>query len=76
MAMQMNFNFPDCSGTPLKELIPLASNDGITVINSLIHWCPNKRPKADQVRIADQSLMFSSFRTDAVRETSEFLKIK
>lgn len=50
LAMQMNFNFPDCSGTPLKELIPLASNDGINVIGSLIHWCPNKRPKADQVK--------------------------
>lgn len=45
----MNFRFPQCVPTPLKTLIPNASNEAITLMKDLLQWDPKKRPTAVQV---------------------------
>lgn len=45
----MNFRFPQCVPTPLKTLIPNASNEAITLMRDLLQWDPKKRPTAVQV---------------------------
>ncbi|XP_060717871.1 serine/threonine-protein kinase MAK isoform X3 [Tachysurus vachellii] len=48
LAASMNFRFPQCVPTPLKTLIPNASNEALTLMKDLLHWDPKKRPTAVQ----------------------------
>ncbi|XP_042561422.1 serine/threonine-protein kinase MAK isoform X3 [Clupea harengus] len=49
LASAMNFRFPQCVPTPLKTLIPNASNEAIALMKDLLQWDPKKRPTAVQV---------------------------
>lgn len=49
LASAMNFCFPQCVPTPLKTLIPNASNEAITLMKDMLQWDPKKRPTAVQV---------------------------
>ncbi|XP_026779778.3 serine/threonine-protein kinase MAK isoform X2 [Pangasianodon hypophthalmus] len=48
LAAAMNFRFPQCVPTPLKTLIPNASNEALTLMKDLLNWDPKKRPTAVQ----------------------------
>ncbi|KAF7691836.1 hypothetical protein HF521_010803 [Silurus meridionalis] len=48
LAAAMNFRFPQCVSTPLKTLIPNASNEALTLMKDLLYWDPKKRPTAVQ----------------------------
>ncbi|XP_053467393.1 serine/threonine-protein kinase MAK isoform X6 [Ictalurus furcatus] len=48
LAAAMNFRFPQCVPTPLKTLIPNASNEALTLMKDLLYWNPKKRPTAVQ----------------------------
>ncbi|XP_060756884.1 serine/threonine-protein kinase MAK isoform X2 [Neoarius graeffei] len=48
LAAAMNFRFPQCVPTPLKTLIPNASNEALTLMKNLLNWDPKKRPTAVQ----------------------------
>lgn len=48
LASAMNFRFPQCVPTPLKTLIPNASNEAITLMKDMLQWDPKKRPTAIQ----------------------------
>ncbi|XP_030625719.1 serine/threonine-protein kinase MAK [Chanos chanos] len=48
LAVAMNFRFPQCVPTPLKTLIPNASNEAIALMKDLLQWDPKKRPTAVQ----------------------------
>ncbi len=49
LAAAMNFKFPTMVPTPLRSLIPNASDEAIAVMTELLLWDPNKRPTAPQV---------------------------
>ena len=46
----MNFRWPQMVPTPLKNLIPSANQDGLTIMRDMMLWDPSKRPSAAQVR--------------------------
>ena len=46
----MNFRWPQMVPTPLKNLIPSANIDGLTIMRDMMLWDPSKRPTAAQVR--------------------------
>lgn len=46
----MNFRWPQMVATPLKQLIPSASNEALTLLRDMLLWDPNKRPTCQQVR--------------------------
>ncbi|XP_051539008.1 serine/threonine-protein kinase MAK-like isoform X3 [Myxocyprinus asiaticus] len=46
LAAAMNFRFPQCVPTPLKTLIPNATNEAIDLMRDLLQWDPKKRPSA------------------------------
>lgn len=48
LAAAMNFRFPQCVPTPLKTLIPNASNEALTLMKDFLQWDPKKRPTAVQ----------------------------
>eukprot|EP01135_Chromosphaera_perkinsii_P003390 Nk52_evm14s242 gene=Nk52_evmTU14s242 len=48
LAAQMNFKFPQMVATPLKKLIPNASEEAITLMTDLLNYDPAKRPTAAQ----------------------------
>ncbi|BFZ16969.1 hypothetical protein BsWGS_20008 [Bradybaena similaris] len=48
LAAAMNFRFPQCVSTPLKQIVPNASSDGLQVIRDMLLWNPQKRPSAAQ----------------------------
>lgn len=48
LSAAMNFRFPQCVPTPLKTLIPNASNEALTLMKDLLQWDPKKRPTAVQ----------------------------
>jgi len=48
LAAAMNFKFPKMVATPLKQLIPNASPEGIQIIEDMLAWDPKKRPTASQ----------------------------
>ncbi|XP_062841778.1 serine/threonine-protein kinase MAK [Trichomycterus rosablanca] len=48
LATAMNFRFPQCVPTPLKTLIPNASNEALALMKDLLQWDPKKRPTAVQ----------------------------
>ncbi|XP_057178849.1 serine/threonine-protein kinase MAK isoform X2 [Triplophysa rosa] len=44
LAAAMNFRFPQCVPTPLKTLIPNATNEALDLMRDLLQWDPKKRP--------------------------------
>ncbi|TRY91061.1 hypothetical protein DNTS_035781 [Danionella cerebrum] len=46
LASAMNFRFPQCVPTPLKTLIPNATNEALELMRDLLQWDPKKRPSA------------------------------
>ncbi|XP_016310770.1 serine/threonine-protein kinase MAK isoform X3 [Sinocyclocheilus anshuiensis] len=46
LAAAMNFRFPQCVPTPLKTLIPNATNEALDLMRDLLQWDPKKRPSA------------------------------
>lgn len=50
LAARMNFRWPQCTATPLKTLIPNASDDAIQLMQDMLQWNPKKRPTASQVK--------------------------
>ncbi|CAH1398219.1 unnamed protein product [Nezara viridula] len=46
LAANMNFKFPQFKRTPLSTLITNASQEGITLMEAMLHWNPSKRPTA------------------------------
>uniref|UniRef100_A0A672PIB5 Serine/threonine-protein kinase MAK-like n=2 Tax=Sinocyclocheilus grahami TaxID=75366 RepID=A0A672PIB5_SINGR len=46
LAAAMNFRFPQCVHTPLKTLIPNATNEAVDLMRDLLQWDPKKRPSA------------------------------
>ncbi|XP_058232457.1 serine/threonine-protein kinase MAK isoform X4 [Hemibagrus wyckioides] len=57
LAAAMNFRFPQCVPTPLKTLIPNASNEALTLMKDLLHWEPKKRPTAVQRPMGNENSM-------------------
>ncbi|XP_008554870.1 serine/threonine-protein kinase ICK [Microplitis demolitor] len=48
LAAAMNFKFPVISKTPLKDIIPNASQEAIILMEDMLEWNPIKRPTAQQ----------------------------
>lgn len=48
LAAAMNFKFPQFTETPLAQIIPQASKEGIIMMKDMLKWNPNKRPTAAQ----------------------------
>lgn len=48
LAKKMNFKFPNMSPTPLQQLIPQASSDGIDIMTKLMMWNPAHRPSCQE----------------------------
>lgn len=48
LASAIGFKFPRFAPTPLKKLIPHASDSALDLIEAMIRWDPNKRPTAVQ----------------------------
>uniref|UniRef100_A0A0C9R7E2 non-specific serine/threonine protein kinase n=1 Tax=Fopius arisanus TaxID=64838 RepID=A0A0C9R7E2_9HYME len=48
LAAAMNFKFPILPRTPLKDLIPNASQEAIVLMEDMMEWNPIKRPTAQQ----------------------------
>ncbi|CAJ1082401.1 serine/threonine-protein kinase MAK isoform X3 [Xyrichtys novacula] len=85
LASAMNFRFPQCVPTPLKTLIPNASNEAIILMRDLLQWDPKKRPTAVQAlrypyfqvgqilgpRPQSQEIKKVQARTQAQRQVSE-----
>lgn len=46
LAAAMNFRFPQCVPTPLKTLIPNATNEALDLMRDFLQWDPKKRPSA------------------------------
>ncbi|XP_067234061.1 serine/threonine-protein kinase MAK isoform X3 [Chanodichthys erythropterus] len=46
LASAMNFRFPQCVPTPLKTLIPNATNEALDLMRDFLQWDPKKRPSA------------------------------
>ncbi|XP_053530827.1 serine/threonine-protein kinase MAK isoform X4 [Ictalurus punctatus] len=55
LAAAMNFRFPQCVPTPLKTLIPNASNEALTLMKDLLYWNPKKRPTAVQRPVGNEN---------------------
>lgn len=49
LASAMNFRFPQCVPTPLKTLIPNATNEALDLMRDFLQWDPKKRPSAAKV---------------------------
>lgn len=57
LASAMNFRFPQCVPTPLKTLIPNATNEALDLMRDFLQWDPKKRPSAAKVCVhADSSI--------------------
>lgn len=48
LAAQMNFRYPQFVSTPLQQLIPNASPEGLTLMQDLMKYDPLQRPTASQ----------------------------
>eukprot|EP00041_Stephanoeca_diplocostata_P018404 m.385080 g.385080 ORF g.385080 m.385080 type:complete len:739 (-) comp21002_c0_seq1:86-2302(-) len=48
LAKKMNFKFPNMSPTPLQQLIPQASSDGIDIMTKMMMWNPAHRPTCQE----------------------------
>jgi len=49
LASSMNYKFPQAVATALKQLIPSAGAEGLTLMKDMMHWDPHRRPTAQQV---------------------------
>lgn len=58
LAGQMQFRFPQFVSTPLTQVLPNVSHEGIELLTDLMKWDPNKRPTASQ------SLQYAFFQVD------------
>jgi len=48
LAQQMKFKFPYFTPTPLSQLVPNASSEGLQLMADLLHYDPMKRPTASR----------------------------
>jgi len=48
LSQAMNFKFPQFSRTPLASLVPNAGDGGVSLMEDLLSWDPDKRPTAVQ----------------------------
>ncbi|CAG0923501.1 unnamed protein product, partial [Notodromas monacha] len=48
LAKAMNFKWPQFTATPIAQVVPMASREGVTLISDLLKWNPGKRPTASQ----------------------------
>lgn len=48
LASAMSFRFPQFVATPLHQILPNVSQDGVTLIQDLIRYDPQQRPSASQ----------------------------
>jgi len=48
LASKMNFKFPKMVSTPLRQLIPNASQDGIEILYAMLAWNPQQRPSSQK----------------------------
>lgn len=48
LSQAMNFKFPQFSRTPLASLVPNAGDAGVSLMEDLLSWDPDKRPTAVQ----------------------------
>ncbi len=48
LASQMQFRFPQFVSTPLQQIFPNASPEGIDLLTDLLKWDPQQRPTASQ----------------------------
>ena len=49
LAAAMNFRWPQMVRTPLKQIIPHGSNEGLSILADMLMWDPQKRPTCQQV---------------------------
>jgi protein kinase len=49
LAASIHFQFPQCGGIHLSEVVPSASQDAINLISRLCSWDPRRRPTAVEV---------------------------
>ena len=49
LASSMNYKFPQAVATPLKQLMPSAGAEGLTLMRDMMSWDPHRRPTAQQV---------------------------
>ena len=49
LAKQIGFSFPQMVQTPLRQLLPNAGSAALDVMNLMIQWDPEARPKASQL---------------------------
>jgi len=47
----MNYKFPQAVATPLKQLIPSAGAEGLTLMRDMMAWDPQQRPTAHLVSL-------------------------
>lgn len=48
LAAAMNFKFPKIVATPLRQLIPNASSEGVQIMYDMLRWNPQRRPTSQQ----------------------------
>lgn len=48
LAAQMQFRFPQFVPTPMSQIIPNASAEGLELLQDLLLYDPNQRPTASQ----------------------------
>lgn len=49
LANAMSFKFPQMVATPLRNLIPSASSEGLEIMQMMMMWNPKKRPSCNAV---------------------------
>ena len=62
LASSMNYKFPQAVATPLKQLMPSAGAEGLTLMRDMMSWDPHRRPTAQQVSTLINSCSSSSSR--------------
>lgn len=84
LAAAMNFRFPQCVPTPLKTLIPNATNEALDLMRDLLQWDPKKRPSTVKVKCSppfmhklkaglDLGVRFKTVKM--MRHTSDYLSL-
>jgi serine/threonine protein kinase len=48
LAGRMSFKFPQITATPLRQLVPQASQDGIDIMVKMMMWNPGHRPSCSE----------------------------
>lgn len=48
LAKAMNFKWPQFTATPMNQIVPMASKEGVTLIADMLKYNPGKRPTASQ----------------------------